>query len=454
MTETFGQHLRRLRQDQNLSLRQLSALSFIDFGQLSKVENGRRKPSTILATAIDQALSANGALIAHAETERPRLPESPANIANANGAQQRRTVAIDTRPLRQLDPTNAVLDLQGEKVQRRTLLGDIAALGIATPFLGLETLRHDLHSLLDDEPQDLAEWEAITWDYGCNYATTPPTTLLQDLTTDLAIADSQLRRLARGSAEWRDMCRVLARLGVFLAQTIGNLGSMNASRRWWRFARHAADASGDPELRVWVRGREVIRGLYDHRPLEAVIELADEALAISRNPGMGTGSAMIGRAQALAALGRTREASEAIQAVYEVVDRLPTRVTGDTASMYGWPEYRLRHGESFVYTYIGDAVRAEEAQNQAITLYPTQMYRELTQVRLHEAMRLITLGEPLAGVEHAVTALALLPPSQHIEVVLELARAVARAVPTSEQTRPRMIELREILAAPQALTAR
>lgn len=46
----FGKHLRRLRESRGYSIRQLSMRSGVSFGQISKIENGRRgvpKPETI-----------------------------------------------------------------------------------------------------------------------------------------------------------------------------------------------------------------------------------------------------------------------------------------------------------------------------------------------------------------------------------------------------------------------
>ena len=247
---------------------------------------------------------------------------------------------------------------------------------------------------------------------------------------------------------------LIAQLGVFLAQTMGNLGNARASHRWWRFARQAADASGDAYVRVWVRGREVIRSLYEHRPLESILDLADEAAAITDTPGIGTGSVLMGRAQALAVLGRDQEAREAMDMVYAAADRLPTQVVSDTSSMYGWPEYRLRHGESFVYTYLGDMRRAEAAQDRAMSLYPTQLFRERTQVQLHRAMRVVRSGDVATGIHEAHEAVAALPDNQRIEVVLEVARSVVGAVPVDEQHRAGVIELRHILALPAGLEHR
>lgn len=438
MSDTsFAAALARLRAARGMTLTQLGRLAHIDPGHLSRVERALRPPpAPEIASALDSALEANGALVVLADAERP-----PHDL---DQPRPRRTVSIET-----FSPHRYASEHTDEDpdVQRRRLLQDFAMFGLSTPLLGLEQLRHHLLGSILDQSHELDEWQAIAWDYSCSYATTPPATLLEDLTTDLLVATIQLRHLTSDDPQRRDLSRVLAQLGVFIAQTMGNLGNLHAAYRWWRFARRMADASTDSEVRVWVRGRQVIRSLYERRPLHTVVELADEAANISPTAGMGTGSVLMGRAQALAMMGRQQEAQAAMRTVYSALDRLPARVTDDTNSMYGWPEYRLRHGESFVYTYLGDVRRAESAQSQAIALYPYDYFRERAQVRLHQALRLVRSGDLDAGISHAVDALSEIPQSQQIEVILEVARSVARAVPGTEQNRVGLSELKELTSS-------
>jgi tetratricopeptide (TPR) repeat protein/transcriptional regulator with XRE-family HTH domain len=76
----FGQELRRLRQQHELSLRDLAQVVNFTPGYLSKVENGR-PPSLELARACDAALSADGTLIALASAEESVRPaQLPASI--------------------------------------------------------------------------------------------------------------------------------------------------------------------------------------------------------------------------------------------------------------------------------------------------------------------------------------------------------------------------------------
>lgn len=59
---TFGARLRELRQARGLSLRELAQLAYVSKSMISEWENGRRRPSLDLATVLDGALEAGGAL--------------------------------------------------------------------------------------------------------------------------------------------------------------------------------------------------------------------------------------------------------------------------------------------------------------------------------------------------------------------------------------------------------
>jgi transcriptional regulator with XRE-family HTH domain len=59
---TFGARLRELRQARGLSLRELAQLAYVSKSMISEWENGRRRPSLDLASVLDAALEAGGAL--------------------------------------------------------------------------------------------------------------------------------------------------------------------------------------------------------------------------------------------------------------------------------------------------------------------------------------------------------------------------------------------------------
>ncbi|WP_186403848.1 helix-turn-helix domain-containing protein [[Actinomadura] parvosata] len=65
--ETFGEVLRRLRLRADMSFRELAASAHCSKTHVSDLESGRRAPTLPIATALDEALGAKGALIALAD---------------------------------------------------------------------------------------------------------------------------------------------------------------------------------------------------------------------------------------------------------------------------------------------------------------------------------------------------------------------------------------------------
>jgi transcriptional regulator with XRE-family HTH domain len=59
----FGDELRRLRLRGDLSLRALAKVVNYNAGALSRIQNGKRKPSLALAAALDRELGGGGALL-------------------------------------------------------------------------------------------------------------------------------------------------------------------------------------------------------------------------------------------------------------------------------------------------------------------------------------------------------------------------------------------------------
>jgi tetratricopeptide (TPR) repeat protein len=70
--ETFGEALRRIRLARGLSLRQLNRAAHVDFGLLSRIENGKQNASESVAGAVDRALCAGGELVSIKKLEAAR----------------------------------------------------------------------------------------------------------------------------------------------------------------------------------------------------------------------------------------------------------------------------------------------------------------------------------------------------------------------------------------------
>ncbi|MQA27840.1 MAG: helix-turn-helix domain-containing protein [Micromonosporaceae bacterium] len=72
----FAAELRRLRQERNLSLRDLAGRAYVAKSTISELENGSKSPTLATTRALDKALSAGDVLVGMvSETSRPATPE-------------------------------------------------------------------------------------------------------------------------------------------------------------------------------------------------------------------------------------------------------------------------------------------------------------------------------------------------------------------------------------------
>jgi tetratricopeptide (TPR) repeat protein len=279
--------------------------------------------------------------------------------------------------------------------------------------------------------------------YARDVFTTAPADLLPELTADLELlwhrAASATDRTAAALAI------PAARLGVVMALTLAGLGRTREARRWWRTARDTADQTGDPRTSLLVRGWEAVSGLYEHRPPAELLGITDEALALTAHRDCAAAAGVLaGRAQVLALLRRDADARQTLQDLAAVTAALPSDVLGDETSMFGWPEYRLRHTESYVYTAIDDYPAAYAAQDQAFDLYPPELRREHAMVQLHRAACLVGEGE-VNGLGYAMRVLIELPDHCHDEVLYDVAGRVLTAVRPGDLGRPVVRDYRDLL---------
>ena len=328
-------------------------------------------------------------------------------------------------------------------MNRRELLFDFAVLGLAASLAGVEAVRQGLGGAVaaDRHPADLDEWERIVHEYARSYNVTPIGQLLRDLTADLSVLQRRLggtdgtvqRSLARSAGQLAAMCALAWR----------DAGEPRQAGRWWRTARQLADRSGDSEVRTWVRGTEVVSGLYEQRPVQVIFDRAGEATLIAGSlASAGSAHLYSGLAQTLAVAGRGDEAVAALERVTNLAEKLPTQVVADEASMFGWPEVRLRHTESYVHTWLGDTGRAYAAQEAALRIYPESLARERAKLFLHRVACMIQDGDVGGGLAYAGRVLDSLPVQHHTESVYAIGRAAMRVVPAQERGRPEAAELR------------
>ncbi|MGH3865090.1 MAG: helix-turn-helix domain-containing protein [Pseudonocardiaceae bacterium] len=321
-----------------------------------------------------------------------------------------------------------------ETMERRAFILQAAVLAARkasgiTPIL--EPARHDLHRSLADNPgvADVDEWREIAREYGQTYLTTAPVTLLGALLVDLGGVQLALQQHIDDETTKCQLLQAGALLAAFTAQTAANLGDLIEARRWWRTARLAADRSADLSTIFWVRGREVIRAAYEHRPVGAILQLITEAEArLDGVPPEALPEFFTGKAQTLALAGRHTEAELALYSLRELPVSSPH---GD--SLFDYAEENLYLTESSVYSHAGNFVKAERAQEKALTLYSDDNLRGRAQIGMQRALCLVRMGDLAQGARHAQETIINLPVVHRIRPIADLGQKVLGAIPARER---------------------
>lgn len=337
--------------------------------------------------------------------------------------------------------------------ERRHLLTCLGLLGVETASHTepLEPIRQALAGALPGglQGQLVQDWEEIAFEHGHAFLTTPPDELLPDLAADLVALLNSLGSAPSGAVR-TDLCGPVGKLAALMAMTVSTLGERRHARDWWKTARHAADASKDRDLRVWVRGYEAMNALYSGRPLSMVLRLSHDAVKIGQDtPGAAVLEAMAARAQALSMMdGRADEAAVAMRDLEDRWERLPAATPDDRLATRAWPETALHHTAAFTYTHTGDTRLADRARSVALARYPASMRRQRAQIELLRATGMVRAGDIAAGVEHAGRTVEGLAAGQRTTTIQRGARMVLDAVPDADLTRPAVRDYRDAFALP------
>jgi transcriptional regulator with XRE-family HTH domain len=347
-----------------------------------------------------------------------------------------------------------------DAMKRREFLmsaATFAGLGSVSAGTALEAVRHEVNRSLSGrhDMTDVDDWREIAVEYGQTYPITAPRELLGSLMVDLHGLQAALERYPNDAAQ-RELRRVGAMLSAFTAQTIANLGGLRESRRWWRTARQAADDSEDRYTIIWIRGREIVRAGYEHRPLSSILQLIDEGEARidGKAPRAALPEFLSGKAQALALMGESAdtETEETLIRLRKSFEALPYPLRVSNDSIFSWGEERLRFTESLAYTYLGNYRRASTAQDRALALYSPGDLRSPAQIELQRAMCLVGAGDVQQGIRHAQDVVTSLPAMHQIRPVADLGHKVLRAIPVREQHEAGVQEYRECLSATFAVS--
>ncbi|SDH00311.1 helix-turn-helix domain-containing protein [Nonomuraea jiangxiensis] len=414
--ETFGQILCRLRGKRSLSA--VGRLANISKGHVHDLENGRRMPSRSVALKLDEVLYANGELIAAFES----------HATNGEMVDFRQTVA-EMGSVRTLKMT---ANDDGEDVtNRRRLLQLAASAGI---FGYGESVRQLLDRMADPH-RSIEEWQIVREDHLHALRTRPPAEVVDHLAIDLHALWEQMAAIP--ADERIELHRVAAILANVQANALTRLGDHGQAIRWWGTSRRMADASKDVDLQLLVRAEEAGQGLYGQRSPGTVLLLIAQAERISRRPWPRM---LTAEAEALAMLGRHREAAQKLRTLVDLVEG---GLKGDDFGF--WKEDAIPFAQSWVYSSAGDERAASRARERVLRLAPERSYQVLTNVLLHQNQCTVELGGVDEGVRHAAEVFDALPTPYRTNHVMETARMVLRAVPIDQQTRPAVRDLRAML---------
>ncbi|MFI5908372.1 hypothetical protein [Dactylosporangium sp. NPDC051541] len=339
-----------------------------------------------------------------------------------------------------------------DRMRRRTVLhGLLGSLGqslLASPADGLsaESLRRgvdeDLHGPATSADAD--EWERTARQYSYEVGAQPPQAVAPRLLLDL---DELRLRLRTASGDVRDrLTGVSAQLTALSAIALLNVGQPDAARRFWRTAVRASSSTGDVQLQALIRGRRAVFALYDSTPPATVLAFADGAIDLTQGASAGAAGGYAARAQMLARIGRRDEAMVALHRLADVFDAIADSAVQDRASQWGWSEQRLRHVQSFVLSHAGDVPRAVQAQSAALALYPSTSYQGRAQIGMHQALCLMTSGDPSEAGRQVVRTLIGLPAAvRNDALVRRSAAAVIDVAPEGALQLPAVSEARELL---------
>jgi hypothetical protein len=341
------------------------------------------------------------------------------------------------------------IEPEPEGIGRRQLLQALGTLGIAwSPAVqALHQIQTSVeYTLGHDDGAHLDEWEDIVAEYGYTYALRPAHLLLPDVASDLVTVRTIMSRIRASDSLFPSWCRVTSGLAVLMAKLLADLGERREARMWWVTAQQSADLSRDSDLSLWVGAERLVYGMYEHRPTPILLRKAEQMT--QRAPTTACRGLVHLRtihAQLLALDGHDKGARAELQRSRDVFEQLPATITADIRSLAGWGEYRLRYTEAWVYAYLAEPDRVDEAVARGHFLQPSLCGG--TQLSLLQAFGHVQKGDLSNGVQHAVTTYASHPVDHRTVMVNSLAELVLEAVPPRKRNDPAVSGYRELVTS-------
>ena len=367
--ETFGEALRRLRQDQELSLRALAKLAPIDYGYLSKIENGHRPGTLAVARAVDKALGANGELVA---------------IARAEQAQRLRS-AVPFDPMR-----------------RRTLM----KWGLAAPALAELLSSSDTGGRMGkigvadaDELQDTAVRL-----YGLDYQH-GGASLWQSAAACVGEAYTMLEHGSYGDSVGKRLLRATGRIQMCAGWLAFDAGRHDVARSCYTEALALARQAGDAEVETHALANLAFQSNVMGRPREAT-RFADGAERTASAPhGRARLAAIpqLRRAIALSLCGDATGSARAIARARNIVECEADKPAEEWCSFLGPAE--LDGIEGTCLMEVGRSVQASALLEQAVAGYSVRYARNRALYRVRLARARLDRNEVDSAAESANAAL-------------------------------------------------
>jgi tetratricopeptide (TPR) repeat protein len=266
-----------------------------------------------------------------------------------------------------------------------------------------------------------------------DYPATPPTVMLSRIATECAEVTALSRRRQPAAVQAR-LSSCAALLATLCADALMRLGQTPDAQLWYRTAMFAADDSERPALGVLVRAQAAMLPYY-FGDARQTVRLADEALSLSAKPCRSGALAAASRARALARIGDTASARDAVQQARSLFDQ----VGGDDSdAAFRFPVKRFLFYLAGAATWMGDTGAAYRLQDEALALYRTS-----NTVSIDPALILLDRARCLVDdtrADEAATvaqgAVAMLPERQRTEIVLAGAHEIVVAVPVAERRGP------------------
>ncbi|MFI6525164.1 helix-turn-helix domain-containing protein [Streptomyces uncialis] len=300
-------------------------------------------------------------------------------------------------------------------LRRRTFVTDLAATAIA-PLVASDLIHAGFASALEGRGPDVDEWRAKLSTYGHDYMSMGAAEIQQRLAGELVLLQRQ--------ADRPELWGVAAKLMTLYAKTFPGSDGVKAVN-WYGMAAEAADRSGDPDTRVWVRGRAAIALGYEGATLPVADRLAAEALRLDDRPSLGRLNAVMGRAHVAALRGDRSTALTLADEGRRIHDRVGSH---EQDSDYAVPWWRQNVFLSLLLARLGEERAAVEAQEAAARELPPALPRFTTHLELHRGLMMARSGDRAGGAGYARAALEQLPPEKH-SLTLRMLQAEIESVP-------------------------